>query len=105
MREKKVHALTVSYERLKTFGCYENVRVGMTVEVPDDERAEDTLEKVKVWVEEQIASEISKPQIEWKSDQLKTLNDEISQKRIELQTLREQLTKGKAILDAFIQQQ
>lgn len=102
MAGKKYHALTVSYERLKTFGTYENVKAGLTVEVPDGKTADETFADVKAWVEEKIAKEVSSPRLEWKSEELKRIEIQLQEAKAELTKIREQLVKGKAILDAFV---
>lgn len=46
--------ITVEYRRLRNLGNYENETVGATAEVQDGETPEEALEKLKVFVAEQL---------------------------------------------------
>jgi DNA helicase IV len=88
----------VSFERLKTFGNFENVRVGAEAEISQDEGSADdpnlALSNLISWVDSKISEIINKP---WEDehegrmaelyDEERKLRDEIEQKREELKTL------------------
>lgn len=96
---------SVTYERLKSFGMYENIRIGITGTIQEGESADKVLADLKAWVDEKIAEEISKPEIEFASIRLGILRAEEKRVRAELDSLKDQLVKAKAILDAFVQKE
>jgi hypothetical protein len=51
---------SVKFERLKTFGQFENVRIGAEADT-EGVKPEQVLEELKVWVDRQIDDIVSKP--------------------------------------------
>ena len=45
---------SVEYRRLRSFGTYENESVGATALIEDGETAEETLQKVRSWVNQEL---------------------------------------------------
>jgi hypothetical protein len=88
----------VSFSRTKSFGVYENVRIGATAEVVYPGTQSQVLAELKEWVDAKISEEINKPFEAQKSEWLKSLEEEIEIRKEELKKIEAELkVKGREL--------
>jgi NADH pyrophosphatase NudC (nudix superfamily) len=93
----------VSFSRTKSFGVYENVRVGAVSEVVYPGTEGQVLKELKEWVDAKISEEVSKPAIEMKTEELKQLESYIDHARKQLKAIEGEIKAKRRELDRCIE--
>jgi hypothetical protein len=82
-----MNIIQVSFERLKTFGQYENIRIGAVATVPEGACFEDCLKEVQEWVDTQISEKIDHPELMQLTYQKEHLERAIKERKEQLKRL------------------
>jgi hypothetical protein len=93
----------VSFSRTKSFGVYENVRIGATAEVVYPGTQSQVLAELKEWVDAKISEEISKPAVEMRTEELKQIEGYIADAKKQLQELYTEIKAKRRELDRCIE--
>jgi hypothetical protein len=95
----------VSYERLQSFGNYENERIGVVINVPPNFSPVDTLAYAKEWVEKQLAkrthSRVAQQVVEVRQAQLESLERLIKERQEHLKDLNEMISGASGQLETI----
>lgn len=91
--------LTVTYDRLHSFGSYNNERYSVTVEIEDDETAEDAFVGMRELVKDQICIADQERREVYETDAMK---DRLSYKKQDLERVIAELESRSAKLRDFL---
>lgn len=93
----------IHFSRTKSFGDYENVRIGAVAEVVYPKTEDNVLVDLKEWVDAKISEEVSKPVVEMKTEELKQLEGYVAERREALKALEAEIKAKRGELDRCIE--
>jgi hypothetical protein len=93
----------VHFSRTKSFGVYENVRIGAVAEVVYPKTEDNVLVDLKEWVDAKISEEVNKPVVEMKTEELKQLEGYVAERREALKALEAEIKAKRRELDRCIE--